>query len=162
MLAASCARVALGFLLVLSVSIKLANGDGSPPDHEQRLAKQEVADFLSRQGFQVDHAIAEQTDSPIVRAATDACSLLVIAAAPQGWHRNLLLRLAEPQDQTFFVVGGTLYEDQPLWRTWDYHYWRRANHLLGRRLPVHPVFGVVASRACDLRRIPWADVAAFP
>lgn len=160
--AASWTRIALGSLLALSVGIKLVHGSHTRPDPAAWLAKHAVASLLRRQGFRVDPASIRQTDTPVVQAVTDTCNLLVVAAAPQGWHRDLVHRLAVPGDRVFFVVHGRIYDDQPLWRTWSYHYWRLANHLIGRRLPDHPVFGIVASDTCNLRGLPWTDIATIP
>jgi hypothetical protein len=155
-------RGALALLLVLSVGIKLTHGYSTPLSQAASVTKSEVAAFLDRQGFRVDEVDATNVDSPFVQAAKGTCHLLAVAAAPQGWHRDLVHRLAAPDDQVFFVVDGTVFDDQPQWRTWTYHYWRLVNRFVGRRLPLHPVLGVVASPDCDLGNLPWRDVARLP
>ncbi len=131
------------------------DGTWQTPDNSR------IVVFLDRHGFQVDRN--DRSDgSPFVQAAAGGCRLLAVFAAPQGWYRDIIRRLAGPQDEVFFVFGGAVYPDQPIWQTWTRHYWRLLNLYAGRRIPAHPVLGIVASRACDLRNLPWQDLAELP
>ncbi|MBX6742124.1 MAG: hypothetical protein QJR07_15530 [Acetobacteraceae bacterium] len=158
-------RLRLLFLLlaVLSVGGKVLAGDQSLRGAEQALqsaGKDQLADFLGRQGFQVHEE--GRPDSPFVQAATADCHLLVMLAAPEGWHRDIIRRLALPQDQVFFVFDAVVYQDQPEWLPWAHHYWRVLNFYIGRKLPARPLLGIVASPACDLRDMPWREITALP
>lgn len=152
----------LALLLGLSIGIKVAGGDGEGSGGGMLAEKREVAAFLARQGFRVDQEDEEAASSPFVTAAVGACRLLVVAAAPQGWHRDIIHQLASPRDRVFFVIGGVVHYDQPQWRTWTDHQWRRLNRLVGRQLPARPVFGFVASPGCDLRGMAWRALAELP
>jgi hypothetical protein len=87
------------------------------------------------------------------------CRLLVALVAPQGWHRDIVRQLASQYDQVFFVFGGVVYQDQPTRLTLMHQYWRTLNIFAGRKLPIRPVLGIVASPACNLRDMPWQELA---
>jgi hypothetical protein len=151
-------------LLALSVGTKIialnqsVRGADQPT---QSTTRDEIAAFFTHQGFEVSKVEA-QSESPFVPAAAGDCRLLAVLAAPQGWHRDLVRQLASPHDQVFFVFGGVVYEDQPTWLTWIHKYWSRLNQYAGRRLRTGPVLAIVASPACDLRDIPWRELAEPP
>jgi|tagenome__1003787_1003787.scaffolds.fasta_scaffold20850676_1 hypothetical protein len=148
-------------LLALSVGIKIIAGNQSVHSESQTVrstAKDEIATFLNDHGFQVGEVEADP-DFPFVTATAGDCRVLAVLAAPQGWHRDIVHRLALPHDQGFFVFGGVVYQDQPTWLTRMHEYWRVLNNFAGRKLPVRPVLGIVASPACDLRDIPWRELA---
>ena len=95
-------------------------------------------------------------------AESGGCRLLTVIAAPQGWHRDIIRRSASPGDVILFAFNGATYQDQPTWLTWVHHYWRVLNSHVGRRLATRPVLGVVASPTCDLRDMPWRELAELP
>ena len=151
-------------LLVVSIVGKIAVGSQSIRDAEQAqtMAESMLVTFLDRQGF---HAVIRsdgQPDFRFVSAVAGDCRLIVVFAAPQGWHRSVIRQMASAEDQVLFVFRAALYEDQPVWLTWTTHYWRSLNVYFGRRIPVHPVFGIVASSACDLWGIPWNGLVDLP
>jgi hypothetical protein len=150
-------------LLVLSIGMKIAVGNPSARGVVETTdaTKGEVAAFLDRQGFRV----GEDENPPefqYVPAAMGNCRLLVVLAAPEGWHRDIIRQLASEHDQVFFVFRGAVYQDQPIWLTWMNHYWRMLNHYAGRGLPTQPVLGIIASPACDLRDTPWRELSSLP
>jgi hypothetical protein len=153
-------RLLFAVLLALSVGGKLVAGPQSLRGAEQTMqgdTKGQIAVFLSRHGFRVGE-IEDQPDSLFVSATAGECRLLAVLAAPGGWHRYILRRLASPQDQVFFVFDATIYQDQPIWRPWVHHYWQVFNLYVGRHLPTQAVLGMVASPACTLGNMPWREL----
>lgn len=154
-------RLLFALLLALSVGGKVLAGDQSLRGAEQAersTAQDRIAEFLGRHGFEVGKA-GDPLNVPFVPAAAGDCHLLAVLAAPEGWHRDITRRLASPQDQVFFVFDAMVYQDQPEWLPWVHHYWRVANFYIGRKLPDRPILGIVASPACDLRDMPWQEIA---
>ncbi|MDP3418490.1 hypothetical protein [Falsiroseomonas sp.] len=148
-------------LLALSVGGKVIAGNQSLRGVEQAMQnteKGQVIAFLYRQGFQMDATGIEMEDVFLPVVAGD-CHLVAVLAAPQGWHRDITHRVALPEDQIFFVVGAKVYQDQPAWGPWIYHYWRVLNLYVGRKLLARPVLGIVATPECDLRDMPWQEIA---
>jgi hypothetical protein len=157
------ARFKLLFVLLLALSVggKVIAGSQSLRGAEQAMQsteKGQVIAFLGRQGFRMD-AADSQPEPEFMPAVAGDCRLMAVLAAPQGWHRDITYRFAVPEDQVFFVFDAEVYQDQPAWRPWIYHYWRVLNLYVGRKLPARPVLGIVASPACDLRDIPWQEIA---
>lgn len=120
-----------------------------------------VAAFLGRHGFRVGE-VRGTAEPPSLRAAAGDCELLANLVTPEGFQRGLVRQLASERDQVSFVFDGATYADQPAWLTWTHHQWRVLNGHLGRRTPARPVLGIVASPACDLRSLPWGEIAELP
>src|SRR4051812_34359480 len=160
-------RLLLVPLLALSVGTKVITGDQSLIGAERALESTTtptmdlVTAFFGSHGFRVGEVEGEP-DVPFVRATAGDCRLLALPVAPQGWHRASAHRFAAPGDRVFFLFGATVYEDQPKWPPWVHHYWQVMNHYVGRRVPTRPVLGIVASPGCDLRRMPWQELAELP
>lgn len=144
----------LAVLLVASVGAKLTHGGAAsyldPPGDE----KAAIAWELREHGFRVSEG-ADDPDSPFVPAIREECSVLVATVAPQGWHRDILRRLAGPEDRVAFLVDGRLYDDQPVWRTMSRHYWNRLNRIIGRDTGSDLPHGILASQGCDLSAPMW-------
>lgn len=157
-------KLLFALLLALSVGSKVGVGSQSLRSEEQATQDKErgqITAFLDRRGFQVDQP-ESQLEAELVPAAAGNCRLLVVLAAPQGWHRDVVRRFASPHDHVFFVFDATVYQDQPMWLPWFHYYWRMLNSDFGRRLPPRPVLGIVASSTCDLRNMPWQELAKPP
>ncbi|MFC7473497.1 hypothetical protein ACFQS7_03980 [Dankookia sp. GCM10030260] len=153
-------------LLVVSVAGKVVAGTQSLSGVEEALKNtamgaERVASFLERQGFRVGE-VESMPDVPLVLATSGGCRLVTVLAAPQGWHRDITHQFASAGDQVFFVFDATIYQDQPKWPPWVHHYWQVLNYYVGRRVPTRPVLGIVASAACDLRGMPWREIAELP
>ena len=161
MRASSRLKLLFALLFALSTAGKvIADGRSRHGTEEtiQSTAKDRIATTLGRHGFRVEKAEA-LPDSPFVPAVAGDCRLLVVLAAPGGWHRDITHRLASPQDQVFFVFDGVMYRDQPKWLPWVHQYWHALNLHVGRKLAARPLLGVVGSPDCDPRVIPWRELA---
>jgi hypothetical protein len=142
-------------LLILTLSFKvLANRSQSVSKQQDEITRTQIAAFFARHGFHPDGAAGIGVS---VRAGE--CQLLVAEAAYQGWHRDILRRLASAEDQFFFYFRGHKYSDQPVWRTRLSGYQTSFLRNLGLKAPAEPVLGIVASPACDLKAIPWQELA---
>lgn len=159
-------RGAFALLLALSLGGKIIAADRSlqgagSPEADADAALGEVAAFFDRHGFRVGE-VGGDPDLPSLRATAGGCELLAALVAPEGFHRDIIRRSASEQDRVFFVFDAMAYPDQPMLHTWTHHQWRVLNLRVGRRLPVRPTLGVVASPGCDLRGLPWQDIAELP
>lgn len=155
---------AFALLLALSVGGKIIAADRSHPGVEPTAAgalADDVAAFFDRHGFRVDEDRGT-FELPSVRAVAGECELLAVIAAPEGFHRDIIRRAASERDRVFFVFDAVTYPDQPLWLTWTHHQWHVLNRRVGRSLPNRPVLGITASPTCDLRGLPWREVAELP
>ena len=154
-------------LLILTLSLKLpAHIHIAAELNNKSWIGSEIAAFLERHGFQVSEG-SEKSYLSVMAAMQGDCRLLVAVVSPEGWHRDLIGQLASPNDQLFFVFRGTTYPDQPRWLTQADHYWSyyildRLHRFNGRMRSVRPVLGVSASPGCDIKHIPWSEVAELP
>jgi hypothetical protein len=173
----------LALLLALSVGVKLGlDASEYGNDSEQSAAKRVVTAFLAHHGFQIG-AYEDNTQLPedntqlpedntqlpedntqlsLVAAVRGVCRLRIAIVSPRGWHRDIVRRLAEPDSRVFFVADGAVYQDQPIWRTRAYFYWRQLNGLSGRRLPAELTLGVIQSAECDWLDASWSELAKLP
>lgn len=153
-------KALLGVVLIVSVSSKwMANSTDDPVDHLD--IQHHVGSFLTRHGFALTES-EHQVDFSLLPAEKGSCELLVAEASPIGWYRHVIRSLAGPGDEVFFVFRGEIYSEQPKWLTWAHYYWRMINGYIGRMLPVTPVFGVITSLACDVKTLPWSEIAEVP
>lgn len=151
-------KLVLGGLLILTLSFKIPGGVRQSMSRQDEMVRTHIATFLARQGFEPDRAIASK-DLIAVSGRSGGCQLLIAEAAPEGFHRHILRRFASDGDQFFFWFRGRKYQDQPVWLTRLSAYWNTAVRKLGLNAGVEPVFGVVASPACDLDAMPWRELA---
>lgn len=153
-------RILFVTLLALSIGTKLVLGAAEyRGDGEQGVARRTVLAFLHRQGFRTGEP-EEDTQLWGVPAVRTECRLRVAIVSPQGWHREVIHRTAPPGSHVFFVVDGTIYQDQPEWRTRVRYYWQRMNGLIGRQLPPALILGVIASPGCEWLDGTWSTLRA--
>ncbi len=152
-------KLVLCGLLILTLSFKVSDGmRQSESGQQDEMVRTHIAAFLAQHGFQPNRAIANQY--PIgVSGRAGGCQLLIAEAAFQGWHRDTLRRLASGEGQFFFFFRGHKYQDQPVWLTRLSGYWNIFLRNLGFNAPVEPVLGIVASPPCDLKAVPWRELA---
>jgi len=149
-------KLLLGGLLVLTLSFKVLGGVGQVPSQDEMM-RTDITEFLVRQGFQPDRADALQ--NPIALSGrSGGCQLLIAVVEATGWHRDILRRLASDGDQSLFIFRGRKYQDQPVWLTRLSVFWNRTLRNLGWNARDEPVFGIVASPACNLEAMPWRDL----
>ena len=152
-------RIFLVALAIMVVTTKVwwtlyAVGSGAS------IPKVDIGAFLVRHGYEVTKAgDAHERGLAFLTATKGACRAFVATVSPLGWHREIVRLQASPQDEVFYVFRGMSYPDQPRWLTWLDWYWWRLNDYAGRRVPTHEVFGVVAYPQCELRSLPWNEVA---
>jgi hypothetical protein len=149
--------ILLAFLLGVSIGIKVMSHSLDDVGHMKGTDESSIAALLNRYGFLVEAGEA-RSDPPLVLAAAANCHLLVMLAAPEGWHRDIPYRLASPQDQVFFVFDGVVYRNQPIWRTTLRSYWLKLSLRLGVAVPSQPVLGIVASPGCALGNVRWGEL----
>jgi hypothetical protein len=158
-------KAAFVLLLALSVGGKIVIAGRSQPGGGRTgpsaAEAEAVGAFFARHGFQ-DTEVSGTEDLPSVRAAAGECKLLAILVGPDGYQRSIVRHLAAPGDRVLFVFNAVVYPDQPTWRTWTHFHWRVLNARVGRALPDRPALGIVASPTCDLRGLPWSEVAELP
>jgi hypothetical protein len=150
-------KLLLAGLLAASLSLKLIDGTVSEVSYHDLIGGR-LASFLDRHGF-VDREIVELADLAAATGRSGDCRLVLVNVAPQGWHRNLLGRVASRSDRLLFVFRGRTYADQPVWRTRFYGYWRRIAAAVGWQAQTGMVYGVVASGSCDLNGMRWTELA---
>ena len=154
------AKLVLGALLALTLSLKVWGVSDASVPHQDAATSARFSAFFARHGF--EERSTEIANPVAVLGQAGTCSLLIIAAAPQGWHRDILGRFAENGDQLFFVYRGTRFQSQPVWRTRAYHYWSLIAQGVGLDAPVRLVLGVVASPTCDVNDLPWGELDELP
>src|SRR6476620_5873333 len=96
-------------LLVLSVSLKVLQS------HDESAAgdvAEGVSTFLARNGFAIERRASDE-DLFLVSATASECRLLVAVLSPEGWHRDVIRKLAPSDSQLIFVYNGIIYADQP-------------------------------------------------
>jgi hypothetical protein len=86
------------------------------------------------------------------------CRIQIIEAEPRGYNYDSLRQTAGPTEDFFVLYRGTIYDEQPLWRTKADYYWARLKHELGIPTTPHPVLAFIASSACSARTLPWHNL----
>lgn len=151
------------FLLAVSVGGKIIAVSWSPAEGTwsapYSAGNTEIAAFFDRHEFLARKDENNMGDVFVGPGVAGDCHLLVINATPEGWVRDAVRQLASRNDEVFFVFDGTVYQDQPTWHTRMHYYWRQLNRFTGRAIPARPVLGIVASPGCDLRDMPWREIA---
>jgi len=149
--------VALALLLAVSLGAKLVLGNVPGRHDADAAAKRHITEILQRHGY----VVAEDDDpaSPFVAAERGACEVLVAGIAPQGWHRDILRRLAREGDQVAFLVNGELLPEQPVWQTFSAYYWARLKRFIGLETPGAPPYGLIMSPPCSLEQPAWAELS---
>jgi hypothetical protein len=155
----SVLRALLLVLLAASLPLKLwtlpqARAAGQAGDDAIR---EGMRAFLAEAGFSAQ-VEAGLVDLPAASGARDGCRVLLANVATQGYHRDLIFRLAGSGDKVSFLFRGRAYPDQPGWATWTSHLLSRLR--LAPADPAGPggerVYAVLAAGACDLDASTWA------
>jgi hypothetical protein len=158
-LSQSAPRALLAALAVVSVSLKVVAASSLPPPPASE-ASGAVTDLLKRGGFTIA-ADVEDVDFLTIFAHARHCDLRLAIVSPHGWHRNLVQRLAAPNEKVSFIFDGAIFDQQPVWRTWLSFYVSRARHFLGFRAATKPVLAVLATPTCPIESLPWSEVATL-
>jgi hypothetical protein len=95
---------------------------------------------------------------PSLLATAGPCRVLVATAASEGSDDNRLRRYATTTDTVFVVFGGRVWDQQPVWRTTLDFVWAKFRHELGLKAEAAPVFFVIATKGCDVERLPWGEL----
>ena len=146
-------KLALGSLLILTLSLRAHDGVSQSWDEKAEAAKTQAAAFITQHGFELDHSSMSQHANTVF-SRSGGCQLRITVAAPQGWNRYILRRIASDGDHFFFLFRGRKYQELPIWQTRLSTYWTT---LVRNR--AEPVFGVLGSPSCDMDEIPWQDLA---
>ena len=125
---------------------------------EEQVAAQKVAQFLGRNLFNVVGPKEIVYGMQLMDATTGACHMRVAVSASRGWHRDLIAGLANPTDHKFVVFGGTIYQEQPMWRTVPNFLWSKLLNKLGFAIQPTPVITVLEGQNCDAARLPWSEL----
>jgi hypothetical protein len=150
-------KIVFGGLLILTISLKIAAGVHQPTRGQVETVSTQIAKFLTGQGFETDRGLVAEYPVTMSGRSGD-CKLTIFRAAPEGWHQYVIRRLASDGDQAFFLFRGRKYQDQPIWLTGISSFWTSTIRKLGVKAPVEPVFGIVASPACNLDSMRWQEL----
>jgi len=147
------ASLLLGFLLLASLAIKvpgsLSENEPAGDDIPGR-----VTEFLRSHGFVSEPHVAD-VDMFSMSARAGECRLLVAILSPQGWHRDIVKKLAPAGSEVFFFYAGKVYEDQPVMLTRFDDYRTRFLRYAGSASVQQPVLGIAETPACRDDHIPW-------
>lgn len=150
------AKLTLAATLLISLGLKLSARDVVEQSRDPGTSRLEA--FLVQHGFQSAEA-GTMGGLSAVSGSSGPCRIVLADVAPQGWHRDIVRRVAAANDQVLFSFQGRTYLEQPIWSTWSTYY--RDTFLRKMGLPSHfePVYAVVASPACDLTKLAWEELA---
>lgn len=113
-----------------------------------------LARMLERGGFSVSD-VTSDADLPMLSAQAPGCRMLVGIVAPQGWHRDVVRRMAVPGTRLAYVVDGAVGPEQPPWRLRARRIVAMAQRHFGADVPVPAVYAVVAEPGCRLEDLRW-------
>jgi hypothetical protein len=146
-------------LLPLTLGLKLAvRAGGELGEFSDKQVQLEVADFLSRQHFNVVSLEKFEEGRPMIRATAGVCRMLVAKSPAIGSDRDVLRQLLTPADQIFVVYRGKVYADQPTWLTVSDFLWARLRREIGLNTQAAPVLAVIAAENCNAERLPWDEL----
>jgi hypothetical protein len=147
----------LFLLLAVTVSwkivVQLANSDAA----EQPSPYAKMAEFLTRQHFNVAVAKNLEEGVPTIRADSGPCRLLVATTTPEGSGHDRLRSYVTQDDTIFVVYRGQVYAQQPVWETVLDWIWFKLRQELGSRPRSMPIFVVIARENCGAERLPWSE-----
>jgi len=152
-------KVLLACALALSLGWKLFLRPAVSDDVATRSAQSRLADFLSRQHYSVTLAERPADGQPSIVASTGACRILAVRSPAMGTDRDLVRRLASPADGIFILYKGTIYDEQPTFRTVSDFLWARMLREVGISVQQQPVFAIISPRSCNSRNLPWDELA---
>ena len=144
----------IALLLPLTLAWKLTVG----LDDSNEL-KNRIVDFLVQHQFDVVVTEEVVEGMPTIRAASEACRMLISKTTPSGWRRHMISELATATDRIFIVFRGRVYTEQPTWLTLVIHLWSRFLRKLGLVRNTTPVIAVIARALCDAESLPWQNFA---
>ncbi len=106
--------VALG--LLVSVPLKawtiVSNHSQQGPEAEVALA-----DALEQAGYRTSYEDRVLGRRAVV-AEAGSCRIWLGIVSGEGWHRDIAVKSASPQEEVAFFFKGHAYPDQPIWDTW--------------------------------------------
>jgi hypothetical protein len=143
----------VALLLPMTLAWKLTVGLEDPT-----ALKEGILDFLVQHQFDV--AITEDVveDMPAIRASREACRMLILKTAPNGWRRHMISELAAATDQVFIVFRGMVYTEQPTWQTLVARFWSSFMRKFGLQRYTTPVIAVIATASCNVEGLPWYEL----
>jgi hypothetical protein len=144
----------LGFLLLLPLTIgwKLTLRPDDPYE-----PKDAIVEFLTQQHFSVVVTSEVINDMFVIGARSDQCRLLVAKGLPLRNSTDQVQYIATPNDHTFIVFRGIIYDKQPILLTVGSYLWFRVLGAFGLGAHIPLVLAVVSS--CDAERaeqLPWS------
>jgi hypothetical protein len=148
--------VKLFIFLTVPLTLGFKAVTGEPDSYESNAA---ISEFLSRYSFEIQ----EQTVAgiPTLVATSGACRMIVAEGSPNGWTRDMTRQILGAGNVQFVVFRGTIYTEQPTWRTFTDHWLSKNIRRLGFARHTSPVIAVSATKSCDAERLPW-DKLSFP
>jgi hypothetical protein len=152
------ASLLLGFLLLASLAIKIP-GSMSGKEVAVDNFPRRVTEFLRRSGFTTEPHVSD-VDMFSIAAHSGECRILVAVLSPQGWHRDIIKKLAPDGSEVFFFYDGKVYDDQPVTRTRFDDYWTRFLRYAGTDSQQPPILGIAQSPECRKHTIAWNALSA--
>ena len=131
------------------------------PDNQNHL-KEDLIKFFERNHFNVVVTDEIVNYTPIIRATTASCQLQVARLTPDGSNRDLIRHLAAGTDRSFIVFRGTVYTQQPIFRTVLNYLCSRFLRELGLIRHITPVIAVAVNSSCNAERLPWGELQGAP
>ena len=154
-------RLALGCVLVLVTLTPRLIGARSltvTSFDDRSLREAALRRFVERSGYRIT-GITGGHDIPIFEAQRGSCNVLVANMSPQGVHEALLRQLAGTDGSSFSIeFQGRNYARQPRWATYSYDFWRKAAGLVGARVPVGSVTGLLTPKGCRMDDLKWSEI----
>jgi hypothetical protein len=123
----SAFRLFIAAALLLTIGWKIV----IRPD-DQNYLKDDLIKFFERNHFNV--VVTDEVGHPdtIIQATTASCHLQIARLSPDGSNRDLIRHLAAGiTDRSFVVFRGTVYAQQPVFRTVLNYFWSRFLRKLG-------------------------------
>lgn len=148
----------LGFLLLFSLAIK-APGSLTAREAPTVNVADRVTNFLKSNGFETEPHNSD-LDMFSITAQSGSCQILVSVLSPQGWHSEVVKKLAPQDSNVFFFYDGEVYADQPVLRTRFDDYWNRLLRSAGGNASQPPLFGIAESPGCQNRSVAWNTLNA--
>jgi hypothetical protein len=144
----------LALLLPLTLAWKLASIPNDQIDVQNGVMR-----FLAQQKFIVGVTIQTTNGTPIIRAVSGSCRLLVARMLPLQDSMVQIQSLATTSDHIFIVFRGAIYEKQPVLLTVSNYLWFRFLVASGLASHVPSVLAVISS--CDAQQLPWRELQSI-
>ncbi|WP_156466859.1 hypothetical protein [Rhizobium sp. Leaf384] len=130
---------------LLGIGLKFAVGTAPDPRDQQALLDT-ASVLLAQNGYHIEHA--SQTTEIAIAASNGDCRLVLAEIRPQGWNTAQIQTLYRDYDDIFYVLGGKILRQPPVYRATLHYQIARIMGQLRVDYDWQPVWAIIGQARC--------------